>query len=63
MAREADYYTVNEAARVRQTLRSDELEIEQGKERIEGVHRALEDARTRPTSLLQPSKAGDDEPP
>ena len=45
MAREADYYTVDEAARilgmsparVRQTLRSGELEGERREERIEGV--------------------------
>ncbi len=45
MAREADYYTVDEAARilgmsparVRQTLRSGELEGERYEERIEGV--------------------------
>jgi helix-turn-helix protein len=69
MAREADYYTVDEAARilgmsparVRQTLRSGELEGERHEERIEGVLGPWRIPERAVRAFQERVKAGDDE--
>jgi hypothetical protein len=69
MAREADYYTVDETARVlgmsparvRQTLRSGELEGERREERIEGVLGPWRIPARAVRAFQERLKAGDDE--
>jgi hypothetical protein len=70
MAKEADYYTVDEAARilgmsparVRQTLRSGELEGERREERIEGVLGPWRIPARAVRAFRERLKAGGDEP-
>ena len=69
MAREADYYTVDEAARilgmsparVRQTLRSGELEGERREEQIEGVLGPWRIPARAVRAFQERLRAGDDE--